>query len=94
MAREHPEEFAAYIGSRQSAEIQREIRKQEKELAAMRKRKMELDTIFKKLYEDSVLGASPRSSSGCFPADIRRSKIKSPQVSRRKKLTSNACGKR
>ena len=56
MARERPEEFAAYIGSRQSAEIQREIRRQEKELAAMRKRKMELDTIFKKLYEDSVLG--------------------------------------
>ena len=56
MAREHSEEFAAYIGSRQSAEIQREIRRQEKELAAMRKRKMELDTIFKKLYEDSVLG--------------------------------------
>ena len=55
MARERPEEFAAYIGSRQSAEIQREIRRQEKELAAMRKRKAELDTIFKKLYEDSVL---------------------------------------
>jgi len=55
MARERPEEFAAYIGSRQSAEIQREIRMQEKELAAMRKRKAELDAIFKKLYEDSVL---------------------------------------
>ncbi|MBC5770232.1 MULTISPECIES: recombinase family protein [Dysosmobacter] len=56
MAREHPEGFAAYIGSRQSTEIQREIRRQEKELAAMRKRKTEVDTIFKKLYEDSVLG--------------------------------------
>ncbi len=55
LARERPEEFAAYIGSRQSAEIQREIRRQEKELAAMRKRKAELDAIFKKLYEDSVL---------------------------------------
>lgn len=55
MARKRPEEFAAYIGSRQSAEIQREIRRQEKELAAMRKRKAELDAIFKKLYEDSVL---------------------------------------
>ena len=55
MARERPEEFAADIGSRQSAEIQREIRRQEKELAAMRKRKAELDAIFKKLYEDSVL---------------------------------------
>jgi len=56
MARERPEEFAAYIGSRQSADIQREIRRQEKELAAMRKRKAELAAIFKKLYEDSVLG--------------------------------------
>ena len=56
MAREHSEEFAAYIGSRQSAEIQREIRRLEKELAAMWKRKAELDAIFKKLYEDSVLG--------------------------------------
>ena len=55
-AREHPEKFAAYIGSKQSAELQREIRRQEKELAAMRKRKVELDAIFKKLYEDSVLG--------------------------------------
>ena len=55
-AREHPEKFAAYVGGKQSAELQREIRRQEKELAAMRKRKMELDTIFKKLYEDSVLG--------------------------------------
>ena len=50
------EKFAAYIGSKQSAELQREIRRQEKELAAMRKRKTEVDTIFKKLYEDSVLG--------------------------------------
>ena len=55
MARERPEEFAAYIGSKQSAEIQREIRRQEKELAAMRTRKADLDAIFKKLYEDSVL---------------------------------------
>ncbi len=55
-AREHPEKFAAYIGSKQATELQREIRRQEKELAAMRKRKAELDAIFKKLYEDSVLG--------------------------------------
>ncbi len=56
MAREHTREFAEYIGSRQSAEIQREIRRQERELTAMRKRGAELDTIFKKLYEDRVLG--------------------------------------
>ena len=56
VAREHPEKFAAYIGSKQSAELQREIRRQEKKLAAIRKRKAELDAIFKKLHEDSVLG--------------------------------------
>ena len=56
MAREHTREFAEYIGGRQSAEIQREIRRQERELTAMRKRGAELDTIFKKLYEDRVLG--------------------------------------
>ena len=56
MAREHTREFAEYIGSRQSAEIQREIRRLEKELFTMRKRSAELDAIFKKLYEDRVLG--------------------------------------
>ena len=56
MAREHTREFAEYIGSRQSAEIQREIRRMERELTTMRKRGVELDTIFKKLYEDRVLG--------------------------------------
>ncbi len=56
MAREHTRESAEYIGSRQSAEIQQEIRRQERELTAMRKRGAELDAIFKKLYEDRVLG--------------------------------------
>jgi len=56
MVSEHTREFAEYIGSRQSAEIQREIRRQERELTAMRKRGAELDAIFKRLYEDRVLG--------------------------------------
>ncbi len=55
-AREHPQEFAEYLNSKQSAEIQKEIRRLEKEKASMQKRKAELDAIFKKLYEDSVLG--------------------------------------
>ena len=55
-AREHPQEFTEYLNSKQSAELQKEIRRPEKEKAAMQKRKAELDAIFKKLYEDSVLG--------------------------------------
>ncbi len=51
------ENFAAYIGSKQSAELQREIRRQEKELAADAENgKWNWTPSFKKLYEDSVLG--------------------------------------
>ena len=56
MAREHTGEFTEYIDGRQSTEIQREIRRLERELTAMRKRGAELDAIFKRLYEDRVLG--------------------------------------
>ena len=34
-AREHPQEFAEYLNSKQSAELQKEIRRLEKEKAAM-----------------------------------------------------------
>ena len=56
MAREHTQEFAEYIGSKQSAEIRHEIHRLERELTTVRKRRAELDAIFKKLYEDRVLG--------------------------------------
>ena len=56
MAREHTQEFAAYICDRQSTELKREIRRQELELSGMKKRELELEAIFKRLYEDSVLG--------------------------------------
>lgn len=55
-ARVHPQAFAEYLNSKQSAELQKEIRRLDKEKTAMQKRKAELDAIFKKLYEDSVLG--------------------------------------
>ena len=56
MAREHTQEFAEYISGRQSSEAKREIRRLERELTAVRKHSAELDAIFKKLYEDRVLG--------------------------------------
>ena len=62
MAREHTREFAEYIGSKQSAEIQREIRRLEKELTTVRKRRAELDAIFKKLYEDPYFGGAVSGS--------------------------------
>lgn len=55
-AREHTQEFVAYICGGQSAEVHREIRKRKRELDALQKQVGELDTIFKRLYEDIVLG--------------------------------------
>lgn len=82
-AREHPEKFAAYIGSKQSAELQREIRRQEKKMAAIRKRKAELDAIFKKLYEDSVLDRITtekfRMLSGSYTEEQNRITVGIPQ---------------
>ena len=54
MAREHTGEFAEYISKKQTAELRKEIRKQEIELSSMQKRSAELNVIFKRLYEDSV----------------------------------------
>lgn len=55
-ARSHPERFAEYIQQKQSSEVAKEIKTAERELSAMRKRDAELDTVFKRMYEDSALG--------------------------------------
>ena len=56
MAREHTREFCGVHWQQQSTEIQRDICRLQRELTAMRKRGAGLDAIFKKLYEDRVLG--------------------------------------
>ena len=55
-ARSHPEQFAEYIQQKQSSEVAKEIKLVERELSAMKKRAGELDTVFKRMYEDSALG--------------------------------------
>lgn len=52
VSREHTREFAEHIGGKHSAELP----SQERELSAMWKCSAELDIIFKKLYEDRLLG--------------------------------------
>ena len=81
-AREHPQEFAAYISGKQSAELQREIRGREKELTALNQRARELDAIFKRLYEDSVLGRITaeqfQTLSGSYTEEMSALKRKIP----------------
>lgn len=52
----YPEKFAGYIQQKRSTEVAKEIKSVERELPAMRKRDAELDTVFKRMYEDSALG--------------------------------------
>ena len=55
-ARMKEREFAAHINKRNSLELRRETNALQKELDAMRKRRDELSRLFKRLYEDNVLG--------------------------------------
>lgn len=83
IAREHTDEFAAYISNKQTAELRQEIRRREIELASMKKRNAELDTIFKHLYEDSVLGRITaeqfQSLSASYMTELQQLKADIPE---------------
>ena len=49
-------QFAQYINQKNTAELRREINRLQKELDSMRRRYDELCALFKRLYEDNVLG--------------------------------------
>lgn len=96
-AREHPREFAAYISGKQSAELQREIRRREKGLTALNQRARELDAIFKRLYEDSVLGRITaeqfQTLSGSYTEEMAALKEKIPeQEAAIRRLREQVCG--
>ena len=96
-AREHPREFAAYISGKQSAELQREIRRRKKGLTALNQRARELDAIFKRLYEDSVLGRITaeqfRALSGSYTEEMATLKEKIPeQEAAIRRLREQVCG--
>ena len=49
-------QFAAYINQKNSAELRQEINRILRELDTMKRRSAELAKLFKRLYEDNVLG--------------------------------------
>mgnify|MGYP000787339544 FL=1 len=55
-ARMKEKQFAAYIGSKNALELRREMNTIQKDLDTMRRRREELSKLFKRLYEDNVLG--------------------------------------
>lgn len=58
-ARQHEFLFAKHITQKNDAEIRRDIVQTERELESLERRDTELTALFKRLYEDNVLGKIP-----------------------------------
>lgn len=58
-ARQDETLFAQVINEKNTAETRKEITRLQKEIDAMKKRDLELTALFKRLYEDNVLGRIP-----------------------------------
>jgi hypothetical protein len=58
-ARQHEALFAKHITQKNDAEIRKEIVQTQKILENLKRRDVELTTLFKRLYEDNVLGKIP-----------------------------------
>lgn len=68
-ARMKKQQFAEYINQKNSKELNREIDRVQKELDAMRRRDGELSVLFKRLYEDNVLGRVTNEQFRMLSAD-------------------------
>jgi hypothetical protein len=73
-ARQKERLFAEYINQKNSLELRREINTVQKELDAMRRRNTELTALFKRLYEDNVLGRVTSEQFRILSGDYNASK--------------------
>ncbi|HBT63680.1 MAG TPA: recombinase [Ruminococcaceae bacterium] len=86
-ARQQEALFIQYINRKNNAETRREIERLQKELELMRRRDTELSTLFKRLYEDNVLGKVTneqfRMLSGDYNAEQKGLKERIPKTAER-----------
>ena len=86
-ARQQEALFIQYINRKNNAETRHEIERLQKELELMRRRDTELSTLFKRLYEDNVLGKVTneqfRMLSGDYNAEQKSLKERIPQTAER-----------
>ncbi len=68
-ARQKEALFAAYINRKNSVELRKEMNSLQKELDAARRRDTELTALFKRLYEDNVLGRVTNEQFRMLSAD-------------------------
>lgn len=83
-ARQQEALFIQYINRKNNAETRREIERLQRELELMRRRDAELSTLFKRLYEDNVLGKVTneqfRMLSGDYNAEQKGLKERIPKT--------------
>lgn len=86
-ARQQEALFIQYINRKNNAETRREIERLQRELELMRRRDTELSTLFKRLYEDNVLGKVTneqfRMLSGDYNAEQKSLKERIPKTAER-----------
>lgn len=68
-ARMKERQFAPYINQKNTAELRRDINRLQKELDSMHRRYDELSVLFKRLYEDNVLGRVTNEQFRMLSAD-------------------------
>lgn len=68
-ARQKERKFAEYINRKNTAQLRQEINMLQKELDTMRRRRNELTALFKRLYEDNVLGRVTNEQFRLLSAD-------------------------
>ena len=68
-ARKKEKQFAAYITRKNSQELRKEITGLQKEVDTMERRIVELTSLFKRLYEDNVLGRITNEQFRMLSAD-------------------------
>ena len=86
-ARQQEALFIQYINQKNNAETRREIERLQRELELMRRRDTELSALFKRLYEDNVLGKVTneqfRMLSGDYNAEQKNLKERIPKAAER-----------
>ena len=86
-ARMKERQFVAHINQKNSAELRRKMNRVLRELDAMKKRSAELSKLFKRLYEDNVLGRVTdeqyRMLSGDYTDEQRMLEEQIPQKEQR-----------
>ena len=93
-ARQEEALFAQHINQKNTVETRKEITRLQKELDTMKKRDLELTALFKRLYEDNVLGRIPnehyRTLSEEYTSEQKALRISIPQGEERMEKLKNS----